>query len=190
MYKKFGKRLLDLSLASLILVPALLVAGVCTILIYLDDRQNALFRQIRVGKQQRPFTLYKLRTMKLDTAHCASHQVPVAAVTRIGRILRNTKLDEIPQLINIFRGDMSFVGPRPCLPSQTELVGARDRLGVYEAQPGITGFAQLAGLDMSTPVELAQADAAYLANISLAGDLKYLVRTALGKGSGDAVKAR
>ncbi len=188
MYNKYVKRLLDLSISLFALFPALIIIAICIIAIYIDDRQSGIFKQTRVGTKKRLFTLYKLRTMKLDTANCASHQVPVDQVTRVGRFLRKTKLDELPQLINIFKGDMSLVGPRPCLPSQSELIKERDRLNVFDAKPGITGFAQLAAIDMSTPLKLAHADAEYLAKTTLAGDLTCLVRTALGKGYGDAVR--
>jgi lipopolysaccharide/colanic/teichoic acid biosynthesis glycosyltransferase len=141
-----------------------------------------------VGRDRRPFVLYKLRTMSVDTGDRASHEVTPAQITRIGDILRKTKLDELPQLLNVLKGDMSFVGPRPCLPSQMALIEERSRRGVYRIRPGITGPAQLAGIDMSTPKELAEADALYLERINLWDDFRYLVRTALGRGSGDAVK--
>mgnify|MGYP001809998799 CR=1 FL=1 len=110
-----------------------------------------------------------------------------ASITPFGAFLRKMKLDELPQLVNVLRGDMSFVGPRPCLPSQEKLIAERERRGVYAIRPGITGPAQIAGIDMSTPVKLAEADGHYLAAITLSGDLGYLVKTAVGSGRGDAV---
>jgi len=104
--------------------------------------------------------------------------------------LRRTKIDELPQLWNVLIGDMSLVGPRPCLPSQTQLIAERARRGVLALRPGITGVGQLAGLDMSAPVALAEADAAYLARWTLRGDVVMLIQTALGKGGGDAAAAR
>lgn len=187
MYSKYGKRLFDVALALAFALPALLLCLICVVAIRREDPEPALFRQVRVGRDRRPFTLYKLRTMSSGTGDRASHEVSTAQITRVGRILRRTKLDELPQLINVLRGDMSFVGPRPCLPSQEVLVAERDRRGVYAVRPGITGPAQLAGIDMSTPIELAKADAGYAARVNLADDLRYILSTALGRGSGDAV---
>jgi lipopolysaccharide/colanic/teichoic acid biosynthesis glycosyltransferase len=141
-----------------------------------------------VGRHLQPFQLYKLRTMRLDTAHVASHLAPSSQITRVGRLLRRLKIDELPQLICVLRGDMSLVGPRPCLPAQTELVEERSRRGVYKARPGITGLAQVNGIDMSTPVELAIADAEYVHNMHLALDLRLLARTVIGHGMGDAIR--
>ncbi len=187
MYKKYGKRLFDLMLALLISVPAVVICVGCAIAIGRDRSGPAIFRQVRVGRNRRPFVLYKLRTMSVGTGDRASHEVSEAQITRVGQVLRRTKLDELPQLLNVLKGDMSFVGPRPCLSSQTQLIEERDRRGVYALRPGITGPAQLAGIDMSTPVELAEADAAYLSHIYLIGDVRNMVLTALGRGSGDAV---
>lgn len=188
MYPKFGKRVLDVILALAAAPPAALLCLGCILAIRLEDAGPAVFRQVRVGRDRKPFVLYKLRTMAVGTGDRASHEVSQARITPIGRILRKTKLDELPQLINVLRGEMSFVGPRPCLPNQEVLVAERDRRGVYQVRPGITGPAQLAGVDMSTPVELAEADALYVRRMNLWDDVRYLVRTALGSGSGDAVK--
>lgn len=189
MYLNHGKRLFDLLLAALLALPAAILCLACIVAIRREDAAPALFKQVRVGRHRRPFVLYKLRTMSMGTGDRASHEVSAAQITRVGGFLRRTKLDELPQLVNVLKGDMSFVGPRPCLPNQEELVSERDRRGVYAVRPGITGPAQLAGIDMSIPAKLAEADAIYTTRIGLVGDLKYIVRTALGRGSGDAVKA-
>lgn len=139
-----------------------------------------------MGRNLRIFKLYKLRTMTVMTENLPSHQAGTANVTRIGRFLRRTKLDELPQLINIFRGEMSFVGPRPCLPIQKELIEERRARNVYKIRPGITGPAQLAGINMSTPHALAEADAEYMNTRNVASDLALMIRTALGRGGGDA----
>jgi O-antigen biosynthesis protein WbqP len=110
-------------------------------------------------------------------------------VTPAGRWLRRSKLDELPQLWNVLRGEMSFVGPRPCLPSQVELVAARRARGLYAIRPGITGVAQVAGLDMSDPQRLAAADAEYLETMSLRTDLRLMLMTAFGAGKGDRVRS-
>ena len=189
MYRSFGKRVLDIVLAVLIAAPALVLFVICVALIRMEGGGPAVFRQVRVGRGQRPFTLYKLRTMATGTGDRASHEVAASQITRLGHILRRTKLDELPQLVNVLRGDMSFVGPRPCLPSQAELVAERQKQGVYAVRPGITGPAQLQGIDMSTPKRLAEVDGLYAARPTLVKDFQYMIATALGRGSGDAVKA-
>lgn len=180
------KRTLDLAICVALSPPAALITLAMLPFIWLDTRASPLFRQQRVGRGGRGFTMVKLRTMRADTLHRASHEIGPGAITRTGRLLRRTKIDELPQLWNVLTGDMSLVGPRPCLPSQIQLVEERARLGVLDLVPGITGVGQLAGLDMSQPVALAQADAAYLTPWTLRRDLSLLARTALGKGSGDA----
>ncbi len=177
-------RLFDLLFASVGLIftaPLLLVL----LLIGWWETGSPLFRQTRVGRGGRPFTLLKLRTMRPDTPNVATHEAPAHAVTRWGRWLRRTKLDELPQLINVLKGEMSLVGPRPSLPSQTELIAARARLGVFDARPGITGLAQLSGIDMSTPELLAQTDAEMLAHLTWRSYLRYLWLTIRGAGRGD-----
>jgi len=156
-------------------------------LVWLDNRAP-LFRQTRLGRGQRAFTLVKFRTMRLDTADVPTHMVASSAVTPLGGFLRRTKLDELPQLWNVLRGDMSLVGPRPGLPSQTELVRAREAAGVFAARPGITGLAQLRGIDMSTPELLAQTDAEMLRELDLKNYFTYIFLTLLGRGGGDRIK--
>lgn len=182
------KRLFDILLA-LCALPAVIVLCVpCILAIRMESPGSGLFCQVRVGRKQRPFMLYKLRTMSTDTGDRASHEVAPSQITRTGHFLRRTKLDELPQIWNVLMGDMSFVGPRPCLPNQTELVAERAGRDVYDIRPGITGPAQLAGIDMSTPRQLAIADAEYLKTRSLTGDLRLILATATGGGRGDAVK--
>ena len=181
------KRLADILLSLVLLGPALLICVTAFVLIWIETRSNPLFVQTRVGRTQRPFRLFKLRTMAVDTGNRASHEVSSDQITRTGKFLRRSKIDELPQVLNVLKGDMSFVGPRPCLPGQTELIAARQALGVFAIRPGITGAAQLAGIDMSTPELLAKADAAYLATQSLSGDLRIILQTAIGAGRGDAV---
>jgi len=152
------------------------------------DTGSPLFRQQRVGRQQMPFVLIKFRTMRPDTASVGTHQVNPAAITPYGRFLRRSKLDELPQLWNVLKGDMSLVGPRPCLPNQTELVQERERRGVFVARPGITGLAQVQGVDMSEPARLAELDALMLDKISLGLYLRLLLMTVTGSGSGDRVR--
>lgn len=185
-----AKRLLDVLVAGALAVPAAAVILVVLPFVWLETRATPLFRQVRVGRDGRPFTILKLRTMRADTPHRASHEVGASTITRTGGFLRRTKVDELPQLWNVLAGDMSLVGPRPCLPSQTELIEERARRGVLALRPGITGVGQVAGLDMSRPAALAEADAAYIGPWSLRRDLLLLVRTATGGGQGDAALAK
>lgn len=154
----------------------------------LFDTGSPIFRQTRVGRHKKPFTLIKFRTMKPDTASVASHLASVDAITPFGRFLRRTKLDELPQLWNVLRGDMSLVGPRPGLFNQTELTAARERYGIYNARPGITGLSQVNEIDMSTPELLAQTDARMLEQLTIQNYFKYIFMTIAGKGSGDRIK--
>jgi lipopolysaccharide/colanic/teichoic acid biosynthesis glycosyltransferase len=126
--------------------------------------------------------------MKPDTASVASHLADVAAITGLGKFLRRTKLDELPQLWNVLRGEMSLVGPRPCLYSQIELIEERQSRGVFESRPGITGLAQINNIDMSTPKILAETDAQMLRNLNYLQYFKYIFWTIVGKGRGDRVK--
>lgn len=180
-------RVLDIvfSLLGLVLgFPALLVIY----LVGLFDTGAPLFRQERVGRYQKPFTLVKFRTMRVGTASVASHLADVSAITPMGRFLRRTKLDELPQLWNVLWGDMSLVGPRPGLFNQRELLQARQQHGVFAVRPGITGLAQLNGIDMSTPELLAQTDARMLQSLHTREYLRYVMRTALGGGRGDSAR--
>lgn len=152
------------------------------------DTGSPLFWQQRVGRNQTPFTLVKFRTMAVNTASVATHLASSASITRFGHFLRRTKLDELPQLWNVLKGEMSLVGPRPCLFNQKELITEREYLGVLQARPGITGLAQVKKIDMSTPKLLAETDAKMLANLTLITYFRYLLMTVLGKGAGDRVK--
>lgn len=167
-----------------LLSPVLLILWA---VIRLDSPGPAIFAQVRVGRGQVPFTLYKFRTMKRDTVSAGTHEVSVSAVTRIGKFLRSTKLDELPQAINLLRSEMTLVGPRPCLPVQEELVKAREALGVYTMKPGITGYAQVRAIDMSRPHELARSDHIYMRLQSLMLNLRLILLTAFGRGGGDRV---
>jgi O-antigen biosynthesis protein WbqP len=154
------------------------------IAIRLQSPGPAIFRQVRVGKNGRPFTCYKLRTMYSGTANLPTHEVQASSVTVFGEHLRRFKVDELPQLCNVLIGDMSLVGPRPCLPSQTALVEARRQLGVFEVRPGITGLAQVNGVDMSDANRLAELDAQYVRTQSLMGDFRLILATLRGQGVG------
>ena len=154
------------------------------------DTRSPLFRQERVGRHQQPFVLVKFRTMRPDTASVATHLVDASAVTVFGRVLRRTKLDELPQLWNVLRGEMSLVGPRPCLFNQEELIAERAARGVFNARPGITGLAQIQGIDMSTPELLAKTDAEMLQRLNVIQYFHSIFLTFLGKGTGDRVREK
>lgn len=152
------------------------------------DTGSPLFRQERVGQQKKPFVLIKFRTMKIGTASVASHLVNSSSVTPFGAFLRRTKVDELPQLWNVLKGEMSLVGPRPNLFNQQELIAERDKLGVYAVRPGITGLAQINEIDMSTPQLLAETDARMIKELTVGSYFSYILQTVTGKGSGDRVK--
>lgn len=154
------------------------------------DTGLPFFRQVRVGRYQRPFTLVKFRTMRPGTVSVATHLADPLTITVWGGFLRRTKLDELPQLWNVLKGEMSLVGPRPCLPNQSELIAARERRGVFAARPGITGLAQVNGVDMSDPERLADLDAVMVKTLTAPSYLRYLVLTVLGRGAGDRVRER
>jgi O-antigen biosynthesis protein WbqP len=152
------------------------------------DTRSPLFYQVRVGRHQKAFMLVKFRTMRPNTASVATHLADASAITPFGHFLRRTKLDELPQLWNVLKGEMSLVGPRPCLFNQEELIHERTIRGVFNARPGITGLAQIQGIDMSTPMLLAETDAKMLTTINLVNYFRYIVLTILGRGTGDRVR--
>ena len=157
-------------------------------LIGLWDTGSPLFRQQRVGRLQQPFTLVKFRSMRPGTASVATHLASASSITPFGHFLRRTKLDELPQLWNVLKGEMSLVGPRPCLFSQHELIAERAQRGVFDARPGITGLAQVNEMDMSTPRLLAETDARMLRDLNTAAYFRYIFLTVRGKGAGDRVR--
>lgn len=161
------------------------------ILIYLAglmDTGQPIFIQTRVGKNKIPFKLIKFRTMKLNTRQVPTHLASNDNITKLGRILRRSKLDELPQLINVLKGDMSFVGPRPNLINQTELIRHRENLNVYKVIPGITGLAQIKNIDMSDPQLLAKVDSEMINSLTISLYIQYIVKTILGAGFGDRVR--
>lgn len=178
------KRMFDFAAALIGLLVGAVAIAAMAVAVRMESIGNPIFAQTRVGRHGRPFTCYKLRTMYDDTAELPTHRVNASAVTPIGARLRRWKLDELPQLFNVLAGDMSLVGPRPCLPSQLALIEARRRRGVLNIRPGITGLAQVRGVDMSDPEKLATLDAQYVQEQSFMGDLHLLIATVAGKGRG------
>lgn len=181
MYEHFVKRVLDVIIAVLALIvlsPLMLIA---TLWIKLDSKGVVLFRQLRSGRNRVPFTIYKFRSM----AQTAPSEMPTnsfknsdAYITRSGRILRKLSIDELPQLFNVIRGDMSIVGPRPVVLSEKQLLDLRDKYGANAVKPGITGWAQINGRDEVTPKEKAKLDGFYAKHLSLMFDVKCVLKTA------------
>lgn len=173
------------SLLGLVLLsPIILIL----LLIGFLDTGSPIFYQERVGLNQVPFKLLKFRSMHLNTKSVATHLVQVNSITKWGSFLRKSKLDEIPQLVNVLIGEMSFVGPRPNLFNQTELIEERTIRGVYSRRPGITGLAQIQKVDMSTPSLLAETDQKMINQLNLVNYFKYIFLTIFGKGFGDRVR--
>ncbi len=183
-YKFF--RIYDLIISSLIIVLFSPLFILILIICFLDSGKP-IYVQKRVGINKRPFNLIKFRTMKINTPSLASHMINKRSVTRCGGILRKLKLDELPQLINVLRGEMSLIGPRPCLLNQLELIYEREKHNIFLVKPGITGLAQIKGIDMSNPEKLAVIDKQMLSKYSQINYFKFLFLTFFGKGIGDKI---
>ena len=171
-------------LGLVLLSPILIVL----IIIGYFDTGSPIFQQERVGKALKPFRLIKFRSMHVNAPSVATHLASASSITPFGSFLRKSKLDELPQLWNVFVGDMSLVGPRPNLYNQEELIQERDSRGVYSVSPGITGLAQINKIDMSTPQLLAETDAKMIQELNTLGYFKYIFLTVFGKGFGDRIK--
>jgi O-antigen biosynthesis protein WbqP len=151
------------------------------------DTGSPIFRQERVGKGRRAYRLIKFRSMYVNAPSVATHLASASSITPFGSFLRKSKLDELPQLWNVFLGDMSLVGPRPNLFNQEELIHERDSRRVYSVRPGITGLAQINKIDMSTPQFLAVTDAKMIKELNTLSYFKYIFLTIFGKGFGDRI---
>ena len=182
------KRILDIAFALFVIIILWWVLLGAWLAVKFTSPGPGIFAQQRVGKGGLSFTCYKFRTMSLGTKEAGTHEVTADSVTAVGRLLRKTKIDELPQVWNILMNELSLVGPRPCLPVQRELVAARSDLGVLDEIGGITGWAQIQNVDMSDPDRLAKLDAEYLALRTIPLDLKIILATAIGRGQGDKVK--
>lgn len=190
MYIRYIKRILDivLSLTGLILSSWLFLIIIAAIEI--DDPGPVFFTQKRVGIRKKHFNLYKFRSMKMSTPHdTPTHLLdnPDQYITRVGRFLRKTSLDEIPQLINILKNDMSVIGPRPALWNQYDLLEERDRYGANDIKPGLSGWAQICGRDELEIVDKARLDGEYVRNMSFLFDCRCFFGTAFSVLRGDGV---
>ncbi len=180
MYKTFFKRFLDifLSLFGIILLsPAFFIIAVA---VAIDDPRPILFKQKRVGKNKKLFKILKFRSMKMSTPHdTPTHMLesPEQYITKVGKFLRHTSLDELPQIFNIFAGQMSIIGPRPALWNQYDLIEERDKYGANNIRPGLSGWAQINGRDTIEIPDKARYDGAYAANVTFAMDWKCFWRT-------------
>ena len=157
------------------------------LVIGLFDTGSPIFRQVRVGINQKPFYLFKFRSMHINAESVATHLANVREITPFGGFLRKSKLDELPQLFNVLLGDMSLVGPRPNLFNQKELIEEREKRGVYGIRPGITGLSQINKIDMSTPQLLADTDSRMITQFNVWHYFMYIFFTVSGKGFGDRV---
>ena len=182
MYQKFGKRALDLILSGcgiLVLAPVYLILASA---IKIDDPGPVFFRQKRVGIHKTHFNIMKFRTMKMETPRdMPTHLLenPEQYITRVGKILRKTSLDELPQIFQIFTGEMSIIGPRPALWNQFDLIEERDKYGANDVRPGLTGWAQINGRD-ELPIDVkARFDGEYVQNLSFAFDCKCFFGTVI-----------
>ena len=160
-------------LGLIILSPILLLLWIIGLL----ENGSPFFTQKRVGYNEKIFLVIKFRTMKKNTKSVATHLVNQSMITKYGNFLRRTKLDELPQLFNVLKGEMSLVGPRPCLSNQTELINERKNRGVFKVRPGITGLAQLSGVTMETPRLLALTDKKMIEKINLYNYFYYIFKT-------------
>lgn len=169
------KRTFDFCAATAALIVLLLPMLIISVIIRATSKGSAIFVQNRVGKGGKVFKMYKFRTMHSSTPkYLASADIedPDKYITKTGKILRRFSLDELPQLINIFKGDMSIIGPRPLIPDESDVHEIRQKVGVYKLRPGMTGWAQINGRDSVTPVQKARFDAMYLRDFGAKMDLK------------------
>ncbi|HEB27316.1 MAG TPA: sugar transferase [Porticoccus sp.] len=185
--QRFLLRIIDIALSLVGIIGGLPIM-LAIYIIGLFDTGSPIFFQQRVGRNQQLFTLVKFRTMSINTSSVGTHLVDTASITKLGGFLRKTKLDELPQLLNVLLGHMSLVGPRPCLPNQTELIEERDKRGIFKVRPGVTGLAQVNEVDMSTPRKLARYDQLMISSMRLKLYIRLIIDTVLGKGHGDRVR--
>lgn len=180
MYAHYIKRIIDFMLALLGLIILSPLYLVIIIAIKLDSKGPVLFEQERMAQHKQTFKIYKFRTMRTDTPHnMPTHMLAHADsfITPVGKFLRKTSLDELPQLLNIIKGEMSIIGPRPCLMNQTDLIIERDKYAANDVKPGLTGLAQISGRDeLPIPVK-AKYDGNYCRRITFVGDIKLFFET-------------
>ena len=180
-------RIIDIFLSSLGLIFFSPLICLVYFILYAENR-SPIFYQERQGRKMKSFLLVKFRTMNIGTGNYATHLVDPRNISKIGKLLRKLKIDELPQLWNVLKGDMSMVGPRPCLISQKELIQARLNFNIFRVKPGITGLAQISGIDMSDPFLLAKTERKMLRNFNVLSYFYYIFLTVIGFGLGDRIK--
>lgn len=175
------KRLFDFTVSLVLIIMLLPIFLIISIIIAIDAGNPVIYKQYRVGRDNKLFYIYKFRTMKNNTRLAATKDLTEAesVITKSGRILRKTSLDELPQLFNVLKGDMSFVGPRPLIPEEKEIRILRKEYGIYSVRPGITGWAQVNGRDMLSDEEKALFDKEYIDKQSIAFDIKIMFKTVM-----------
>lgn len=181
-YQTTIKRILDAFFGVLLLICLLPLMLVLAIWIKLDSKGPVLFKQERVGRNGKRFTIYKFRSMSDDAPHqmaTSEFDTALSYITRSGQLMRKTSLDELPQLVNVVKGEMSFIGPRPLIPKEEKVLRLRHANGAESLAPGITGLAQVRGRDEVTDTQKADYDGEYASNVTLRGDFSILVETVL-----------
>ena len=173
------KRAFDFTVSLLLIIILFPLFLLISLIVLIDAGTPVIFRQYRVGKDNKLFYIYKFRTMRRGVKNVATASLKNSDkfITRSGRFLRKTSLDELPQLVNVLLGDMSFVGPRPLIPEEKEIRNIRKKYGVYSVRPGITGLAQVNGRDMLSDEEKALFDKEYIDKQSIWFDIKILIKT-------------
>ena len=185
-----SKRTMDIvsSLVGLILLSPLFL--LVAILIKLDSKGPIIFKQIRIGKNSKPFYIYKFRSMKIDAPNLSTEEFINASdfTTKVGKFIRKTSIDELPQLVNILKGDMSIVGPRPVIEREVRLLEIRKECNVDSILPGITGLAQINGRDNIDDYEKVKYDFEYLSKRNLVLDIKIIINNVLKVAKSEGIK--
>lgn len=191
MYKNFFKRIFDLLVSLMVFIFILPIFIIITLMIKIESKGSPFFIQKRIGKNKKTFSIFKFRTMKIDTPKDSPTHLlknPDDHITKIGKFLRKSSLDELPQLINIVKGDMSIVGPRPALWNQYDLIEERDKYGANNIRPGLTGLAQISGRDELSIELKSKYDGDYVKDITFTNDIKIIINTALKVISHEGIK--
>jgi O-antigen biosynthesis protein WbqP len=177
MYKGFIKRFIDIIASFSVILLLSPIYLIIAFIIYIQDKGNPVFKQFRVGKNETEFKVFKFRSMPVNTSNVPSSEVSKITITPFGKFIRRTNLDELPQLFNILKGDMSLIGPRPSLGSQTELIELRRSKNVYKCRPGLTGLAQVNAFDEMPDDTKAMWDGRYVQNITFMNDVRIVLKT-------------
>ncbi|MGG5510440.1 sugar transferase [Myroides odoratimimus] len=177
MYKIFFKRFIDILASVSVLIIILPLLCIISIVIFLQDFGPVIFKQRRVGINGEVFNFYKFRSMPVNTPSVESHETKKLVITPFGKFIRRTNIDELPQLVNILKGDMSLIGPRPPIESQVKLIELRKENGALSCKPGLTGLAQVSSYDNMPEEEKAKFDGIYIKDINFINDVKIIFRT-------------